>query len=65
MAQVAQWQIQAFMLQAVADALGADLLPQVAFVGGCTTALLVTDAHVRLVRHAGESPQSWVPSAPG
>lgn len=54
MAQVAQWQIQAFMLQAVADALGADLLPQVAFVGGCTTALLVTDAHVRQEARATE-----------
>ena len=31
------------MLQAVADALGSDLLRQVAFVGGCTTALMLTD----------------------
>lgn len=32
------------MLQAVADALGADWLRQVAFVGGCTTALMISDA---------------------
>lgn len=31
------------MLQAVADALGEALLRQVAFVGGCTTALMLTD----------------------
>lgn len=31
------------MLSAVATGLGAELLPQVVFVGGCTTALLVTD----------------------
>ncbi|MGH8494115.1 MAG: hypothetical protein ACRERR_13575 [Moraxellaceae bacterium] len=35
---------QEIMLQAVADALGPELLAQVAFVGGCTTALLITDA---------------------
>ena len=35
--------IQEVMLQRVADALGADLLRQVAFVGGCTTGLLITD----------------------
>jgi hypothetical protein len=37
------WQIQQVMLQRVADALGADLLREVAFVGGCTTGLLITD----------------------
>lgn len=31
------------MILMVAKALGADLLPQVAFVGGCTTGLLITD----------------------
>jgi predicted nucleotidyltransferase len=44
---VAEWRIQEQMLQTVADALGPDLLRQVAFVGGCTTALLVTDAFAR------------------
>lgn len=34
---------QEVMLQAVADAMGPELLAQVAFVGGCTTALLITD----------------------
>lgn len=47
MAQDAQWKIQEYMLQAVADALGPELLPQVAFVGGCTTALLITDDFTR------------------
>lgn len=37
------WKIQEVMLQRVADALGADLLREVAFVGGCTTGLLITD----------------------
>jgi hypothetical protein len=37
------WKIQQVMLQRVADALGADLLREVAFVGGCTTGLLITD----------------------
>lgn len=37
------WKIQEVMLQRVADALGGDLLPEVAFVGGCTTGLLITD----------------------
>lgn len=32
------------MLQTVADALGSELLQQMAFVGGCTTALMMTDA---------------------
>lgn len=47
MAQEAQWRIQEYMLQEVAEAMGPDLLAQTAFVGGCTTALLVTDARVR------------------
>lgn len=54
MTQDPQWQVQELMLQAVADALGADLLPQVAFVGGCTTALLVTDPHIREETRATE-----------
>ena len=37
------WKIQEVMLQRVADALGDDLLREVAFVGGCTTGLLITD----------------------
>lgn len=44
---VAEWRIQEQMLQTVADALGPELLRQVAFVGGCTTALLITDAFAR------------------
>lgn len=47
MAQEAQWKIQEYMLQDVAAAMGAGLLAQTAFVGGCTTALLVTDARLR------------------
>ena len=43
----AEWRIQEQMLQTVADALGPELLRQVAFVGGCTTALLITDAFAR------------------
>ena len=35
--------LQQIMLQRVANALGPDLLRQVAFVGGCTTGLLITD----------------------
>ena len=31
------------MILMVAKALGDELLPQVAFVGGCTTGLLITD----------------------
>ena len=31
------------MLEAVAEALGDELREQVAFVGGCTTVLLITD----------------------
>ncbi len=38
------WDIQQHMLARVAQALGPDLLPDVAFVGGCTTGLLMTDA---------------------
>lgn len=38
---------QEIMLQTVADALGPELLAQVAFVGGCTTALLITDEVTR------------------
>lgn len=34
---------QEIMLQIVAEALGSDLLSKVAFVGGCTTALFITD----------------------
>ena len=44
MAEPASWKIQEVMLQRVADALGTELLRQVAFVGGCTTGLLITDA---------------------
>src|SRR5690606_31856567 len=35
------------MLQRVADALGPELLAEVAFVGGCATAMLVTDPAAR------------------
>ncbi|MFC2993622.1 hypothetical protein [Halomonas tibetensis] len=35
------------MMRQVAEALGADLRDQVAFVGGCTTGLLLTDAFTR------------------
>jgi len=38
------WDLQQHMLARVAHALGPDLLPQVAFVGGCTTGLLMTDS---------------------
>lgn len=37
------WSIQETMLQRVADALGPGLLQSMAFVGGCTTGLLITD----------------------
>ena len=37
------WKIQEVMLQRVADALGTELLQEMAFVGGCTTGLLITD----------------------
>jgi len=40
------------MISAVAEALGPDLLSRVAFVGGCTTSLLITDDYSRdQVRH--------------
>lgn len=35
------------MLEEVADALGAELRRQVAFVGGCTTVLLITDEYTQ------------------
>lgn len=38
---------QCAMLRQVADALGADLRKEVAFVGGCTTGLLLTDSFTR------------------
>lgn len=38
---------QRAMLRRVAEALGAELLDQVAFVGGCTTGLLLTDEFTR------------------
>ncbi len=44
MAAQGHWKIQEVMLQRVADALGPGLLREVAFVGGCTTGLLITDA---------------------
>lgn len=44
MAAQGHWDLQQYMLQRVADALGPDLLQEVAFVGGCTTGLLITDA---------------------
>lgn len=37
------------MIELVADALGPDLLAQTAFVGGCTTGLLITDRFTREV----------------
>ena len=50
----AEWRMQEQMLQTVANALGPDLLREVAFVGGCTTALLITDAFAReAVRFTG------------
>ncbi len=42
-----QWTLQESMLQRVAVALGPDMVREVAFVGGCTVGLLVTDALVR------------------
>lgn len=41
------WQIQEHMLQQVAQALGPELCRGMAFVGGCTTALMLTDAASR------------------
>lgn len=47
--------IQKAMLEAVARALGEDLLDQVVFVGGCTTGLLLTDNVVlNQVRHTDD-----------
>lgn len=37
------WRQQELMLQCVATALGPELCSQMAFVGGCTTALMLTD----------------------
>jgi hypothetical protein len=34
------------LIEFVADGLGEEFLAEVAFVGGCTTAMLVTDASV-------------------
>jgi predicted nucleotidyltransferase len=49
---MSQAKIQRAMLEAVALALGDDLRQQVAFVGGCTTALFLTDAFsLEQVRH--------------
>lgn len=43
------------MIQAVAHALGSEFLTQVAFVGGCTTGLLITDDYSRdQVRHTND-----------
>ncbi|MDN3554897.1 hypothetical protein [Halomonas maura] len=38
---------QCVMLRQVAEALGAELRDQVAFIGGCTTGLLLTDPFTR------------------
>lgn len=38
------WRQQELMLQQVALALGEEMVAQMAFVGGCTTALMLTDA---------------------
>jgi len=40
---MSEFNLQLKMLEKVADALGDELLPQVVFVGGCTTGLLITD----------------------
>ncbi len=43
------------MIAVVARALGPDLLKKVAFVGGCTTGLLLTDAFSKQqVRHTDD-----------
>jgi len=43
------------MISSVAQALGDELLPQMAFVGGCTTALLLTDEFSKeQVRHTDD-----------
>lgn len=41
---VPAWRQQELMLGLVATALGPELSREMAFVGGCTTALLLTDA---------------------
>jgi predicted nucleotidyltransferase len=41
------WRQQELMLQQVAAALGPELCREMAFVGGCTTALMLTDAVAR------------------
>lgn len=38
-----EFNLQLKMLEKVADTLGDELLPQVVFVGGCITGLLITD----------------------
>jgi hypothetical protein len=40
---MSEFNLQLKMLEKVADTLGDELLPQVVFVGGCTTGLLITD----------------------
>ncbi|UIN20800.1 nucleotidyl transferase AbiEii/AbiGii toxin family protein [Herbaspirillum frisingense] len=43
------------MIEQVATALGPDMLQQMAFVGGCTTALLLTDEYaIEQVRHTDD-----------
>ncbi|WP_220274648.1 hypothetical protein [Trinickia dinghuensis] len=43
------------MIRAVATAIGPELCREVAFVGGCTTALLLTDRYTRQqVRHTDD-----------
>ena len=43
------------MITLVAEALGSELLQQMAFVGGCTTGLLLTDAFSQeQVRHTDD-----------
>ena len=43
MAGMETWKVQEVMLQRVAEALGPELLREMAFVGGCATGLLITD----------------------
>ncbi|CAO1661610.1 Nucleotidyltransferase [Halomonas sp. NYA30] len=52
---MAQISVHEAMIAKVAEALGEDLLPQVAFVGGCTTGLLLSDDFSReQVRHTDD-----------
>ncbi|HAA45276.1 MAG: hypothetical protein XD36_3199 [Halomonas sp. 54_146] len=52
---MAQISVHVAMIAKVAQALGDDLLPHVAFVGGCTTGLLLTDDFAReQVRHTDD-----------